>query len=499
MVAESNTRPSFLTVKAQPKMGFVRTLSITVISIRYRLFRSIIIVGVIAVAVSFLMNVLTGSLIEKAVVHETADKMKEYRQAAAWVARLSIPSTIEETLQQLAISQRGDAFCTESQTIGNFSDDEMQSYHNGAQETIEYLTLLTDLNYGRRRRLIHNATSTEIFDRLQNPEEMERFTQELKEIKLLYLFPSMDGFRQFLKRWPEIKKQTIRVQQNRAQAMAVVKENLRGRSVVEALTDADGEFGNMIRATGFALDLSTAKIVVVQAKQILKISFLEKTIVNPQMRQLLSKYLNVPPLRVTTDALWDLLRHKESASWYLTKLKEQGFDSYELDAEQLADLARVKQEEALMDQVERTVGGDIGGGFMGLGKRMTWLALVSMLVCIVGIANAMLMSVAERFREIAILKCLGALDGFIALMFVLEACILGIIGGLSGAIIGTFIGTGRMMASLGSLVISSMPVTELLMFMGLATLLGVVLAAVAAIYPSIKVARLAPMEAMRIE
>ncbi len=111
----------------------------------------------------------------------------------------------------------------------------------------------------------------------------------------------------------------------------------------------------------------------------------------------------------------------------------------------------------------------------------------------------MLMSVTERFREIAVLKCLGALDGFIMLVFVLEACILGIFGGVVGSIVGTLIGGGRMLASTGGLVISAIPFNQLLMFMGMSTVLGVILAAIASIYPSIKVAHLAPMEAMRIE
>jgi len=47
--------------------------------------------------------------------------------------------------------------------------------------------------------------------------------------------------------------------------------------------------------------------------------------------------------------------------------------------------------------------------------------ILSLLVCAVGIVNAQLMAVTERFREIGTMKCLGALDRFVLRLFILEA------------------------------------------------------------------------------
>ena len=58
-------------------------------------------------------------------------------------------------------------------------------------------------------------------------------------------------------------------------------------------------------------------------------------------------------------------------------------------------------------------------------SKNNWLVVLSLLVCLVGITNAMLMSVTERFREIGTMKCMGALDGFIIKLFLLESSFMG--------------------------------------------------------------------------
>lgn len=124
---------------------------------------------------------------------------------------------------------------------------------------------------------------------------------------------------------------------------------------------------------------------------------------------------------------------------------------------------------------------------------------VSMLVCGIGIANAMLMSVTERFREIATMKCLGALDGMIMGIFVLESCFLGLVGGLMGALLGAAIALGRMLVAFGPGFAAAFPVGEVALAMFVAAGTGIALAALAAVYPAFKAARLAPMEAMRVQ
>jgi putative ABC transport system permease protein len=66
---------------------------------------------------------------------------------------------------------------------------------------------------------------------------------------------------------------------------------------------------------------------------------------------------------------------------------------------------------------------------------MTCVAGVALLVSSLGIANTMLMSVLERRREIGIMKAVGAADWQLQAFFVLEAGLIGLVGGSLGLLL----------------------------------------------------------------
>jgi len=131
--------------------------------------------------------------------------------------------------------------------------------------------------------------------------------------------------------------------------------------------------------------------------------------------------------------------------------------------------------------------------------RQIWLVSMSLIVCAVGIANSMLMSVTERFKEIGTMKCLGALDGFIVKLFLLEAGFLGILASLIGFLLGFSGATLIQWAQVGPKLWERLPAGEVASAFGMAVAAGAVLTVLATIFPAIKAAQLPPAAALRSE
>ena len=130
--------------------------------------------------------------------------------------------------------------------------------------------------------------------------------------------------------------------------------------------------------------------------------------------------------------------------------------------------------------------------------RSIWITVISLLVTVIGISNAMLMSVTERFREIGTMKCLGALSSFVTQMFVLEASIMGLVGGFFGAVLGAaFALTVYVITYGGSLVFSALPVGTMFLYAVGCVFAGVALSIVAALYPAKVAASMVPATALR--
>jgi len=131
--------------------------------------------------------------------------------------------------------------------------------------------------------------------------------------------------------------------------------------------------------------------------------------------------------------------------------------------------------------------------------KQRWIIILSLLVCVVGIVNAQLMAVTERFREIGTMKCLGALDRFVLRLFLLEAGMQGLVGALSGAAAGALFALAAGLGRFGLEAVREVGAGDLGLSIGWATATGVGLSLLGVLYPAWVAARMQPVEAMRVE
>ncbi len=134
------------------------------------------------------------------------------------------------------------------------------------------------------------------------------------------------------------------------------------------------------------------------------------------------------------------------------------------------------------------------------GSQMdTWLIVMSLLLCTVGIANAMLMSVTERFREIGTMKCLGAGDSLVVKIFLMESSMLGVVGAIIGMILGIIISLGAALLQYGWMGLQYFPFGGSLGTLFSSLGVGVLLAILGTVYPALLASRMKPVDALRID
>jgi len=141
-------------------------------------------------------------------------------------------------------------------------------------------------------------------------------------------------------------------------------------------------------------------------------------------------------------------------------------------------------------------GGDIADGLEELINRLTrfvtGLAVISLLVGAIGIANIMLVSVTERTREIGIMKSVGARNRDVLLVFLIEASLLGAVGSVIALPVG--VAGGWVATSYADIPLNFVP-----FWFGVAVLVGVLVGVLAGLYPAWRAARIDPIEALRRE
>lgn len=185
---------------------------------------------------------------------------------------------------------------------------------------------------------------------------------------------------------------------------------------------------------------------------------------------------------------------------YLHEIDIQTFDNADLEEVQEAITALLRRRHRLLegaaDDFTIRAQAEIVEAASEVSRTFTILlgsiAGISLLVGGIGIMNIMLVTVAERTREIGVRKAIGAKDRDILLQFLIEAIVLTAIGGIIGVALG--IGAAQMIAKLTDF-FTVVKLTSILLALSFSAAVGIFFG----FYPARSAAMLDPIEALRYE
>ncbi|MBA4387468.1 MAG: hypothetical protein C0404_05765 [Verrucomicrobia bacterium] len=484
-------------IKEQVRLPMSKCVELVLSGVQFRIFRASITVAIIALAVAFLMTILGDSLVERQ-VRKALTKLSAPRQTFMfWNQRLSQPMTQADLASAVMGAEKRDPRWEELKHWGECQDEALMKLKRVSAHEAEWLRFFANLKEGEKRQLVGRAMGREILALLQDETAFQNFSSEIKTLGV-EVPKSMDELRTFLGEWQAQSGLREKIIDGHADALKAIQKLFGGRSAAERLSVLDDAMMAGINGLGFRVLPQDVPALRAESARSLDAKRIEDLLEKPSFKQQFAIQYGVKDMnKVSAMMLYGKFTGRSDVKWLF---KQKDAANLKMSPERVREVSRELIGQKRFDRIETALS-DIGQGtgMFGFSTRVQWLIIVSLIVCTVGIANAMLMSVTERFREIATMKCLGATDGFIMINFLLESGLQGLAGGIIGGLLGAILGIVRASVACGTMAIQNIPGIEMVISFLICIVVGILLSIVAAIYPAKVAARLAPMEAMRVE
>jgi putative ABC transport system permease protein len=151
---------------------------------------------------------------------------------------------------------------------------------------------------------------------------------------------------------------------------------------------------------------------------------------------------------------------------------------------------------ALIDQLK-----EIKTAFIFMDMFLAAVAMIAITVATLGIINTMVMSILERYREIGIMKAVGASDKDVKKIFFFESGMIGFLGGIFGLALGWVVSILINQVANYFLAKQGVPYVDYFSFpwwlcLG-AVVFSVLVSLAAGVYPALRAARVDPVVALR--
>ncbi len=487
-----------ITVKEQARLSPVRALVLTLSGMYYRMNRSAITVLILSLAVAFLSYMLSYGIISHDTDYAISKEISTNRLLNEWVSRLSTPD------QQLSIAQVYAGLDTlrqhEYRTFGVLTNEEVLLCKSSSEKIQKSIHYFSEIPRSSCAMLVGDADPLGVLVDLGSAQRYAVFEEKIVSLKLKPPLNDMAVFKRFVSdELPRTVDVWNKIAQGQQTAIAAIALELDSQAINTAFIAPSQSFKSALGANGFSLTAPLySQLSVLATREADKKKLLQVTETS-EIRGRLSRMIGIQNIRdLTTDTIVRWPQTVRRAESMLEAFKSLGIAT-DLTTNRITTMSMFYSRDAQLQKLELTEEIKPRNSIFELPEKTRWLVLVSFLVCVVGIANTMFMSVTDRFSEIATMKCIGAMDGFIMTLFVFEAFFQAVAGSLIGIVLGIALSLFRAWSTYGALAFENIIASDILLVSITSFFIGILIAALAAIAPSWAAARLAPMEAMRVE